>query len=196
MKYVALTLAIFFLGCSDTSNTTLGNPLVSLKIAPYSAPMAMNKITPLAVSEIQFCVKRLRFKTELEETNIEPDDDEDNIDINLGLISINPSGTTITQVEVPPGEYTRIEFDLEPNCAGSISPSVYLDNDNDGGVPFETNDDITIEFNGLINLNSSTSINLYVEKIIAALDLVTDANDIEDALEDINNEGDFDEDND
>ncbi len=189
-----LVFLIFFVGCSNTDNTTIGNPFVSLKIAPYSAPLAANKLSPFAVASLQFCVKRLRFKTELEGTNTNPELDEDNIEINLGLLNINPTGTTVTEVQVPPGIYSRIEFDLEADCNGNLSPSVYLDNDNDMGIPFETQDNIKIEFNGLINLNNSSTINLFVDRLIQALDLVTDSNNIKDTLEDINNEGDFEED--
>ncbi len=194
MKYAFGILILLILGCNDNGNTTLGNPLVSLKIAPYVAPVTMNKVTSLAVSELQFCVKRLRFKKEMEETDIDVDNDEDNIDINLGLININPLGSLITEVAVPAGVYTRIEFDLRPDCAGSLSPAVYLDNDNDSGVPFASNDEITIEFNGIINLNSRTGISFTIDRIIAALDLVTSADQIQGALENINNEGDFAED--
>lgn len=191
---IVLILSVILSGCNDSGNTTFGNPLVSLKIAPYSSPMAMNKVTSLAVSDVRFCVKRLRFKMDLEETNIDLENDEDNIDIDLGLINISPSGTTLTEVATPPGQYTRIEFDLKPNCAGTTSPSVYLDNDRDGGVPFESNEDITIEFRGLIDLNKNTNISLYINKIIDALDLVSSESLIKEALEDVNNEGDFDED--
>ncbi len=194
MKYFILLILLLNLSCTDNDNTTIGNPLVSLKILPYSTPQAFSKLTPFAVSSLQFCVKRLRFKTDQELTNPITDEDEDNVDINLGLINIDPTGTVLTEVNIPKGEYTRIEFDLEPDCAGEISPSVILSNDNSMGTPFVTNDDITIQFRGLISLNSTTSISLNISSMIQALSNVTDADEIESVLENSQNEGDFDED--
>lgn len=195
MKLLVLVFMILFIGCSSGDNTTIGNPLVSLNVAPYATPQAFSKVTPFAVSALQLCVKRLRFKVDDEDiTNPIPEDDEDNVDVSLGLVNINPSGLFLTEVEVPPGQYSRIEFDLEPDCAVGLSPSVILDNDNDLGTPFESQDDITIRFNGLINLSTSTRINLNIQSMIDALSAVTNADEIEDVLEDLNNEGDFDED--
>lgn len=191
MKSLILFITLILTACSD--NTDTGNPLVSLNFAPYSAgAMAQKTNTALSVQDLQMCIKRLRFKTENENTNPDPEIDEDNIDLNIGVLQISPAGTAVTNIKLPKGIYTRIEFDLKKDCADSVtSPSVVLDNDNDGGTPFETDETITIRFEGSVDLNSSRTLDLYINNIIQALDTVSASNQIKPTLESLSAVGTF-----
>lgn len=167
MKNLIIILFLLnIIGCAG-GGTTVGNPVtVELKLSSYSTALS---ITPQAVSSLTFCFKRLRFKKEGESTNGDTTTDEDNIDLNLGEINISPSGTDLTSVSIPAGEYTRIEFDLEKDCVSQ--KSIQLTNSNGS---FSTDDRITIKFEGyFIAASSSQTLSLGVSNIINKLDEVT-----------------------
>ena len=85
---------------------------------------------------------------------------------------------------------------MEDNCDGQGSPSVYLDNANDGGNPFTTDRELELRFNGMFVLNETSNLQLLIGNLITNLENVMDADEIEDAFEDITSEGTVDDDSD
>ncbi|MCH2534912.1 MAG: hypothetical protein MK008_10765 [Bdellovibrionales bacterium] len=167
MKKLILILYLFTLiGCAG-GGTTVGSPVtIELKLSSYSTALSLR---PQAVSSLTFCFKRLRFKKEGESTNGDTSSDEDNIDLNLGEVIISPSGTDLTSVTIPAGEYSRVEFDLEKDCLSQKSLQVTNSNGS-----FSTEDRITIKFEGyFIAASSSQTLSLGVSNIISKLDEVT-----------------------
>ncbi|MCM2280983.1 MAG: hypothetical protein NDI61_03960 [Bdellovibrionaceae bacterium] len=160
-------------GCAGQGTST-GNPLVALSLQGYANPASVpsakvGDVVPSAVSPLTLCFKRVRFKQAGEETTEDPSLDEDNVDFNLGEVSIDASGTPLQSVAVPPGTYTRVEFDLENHCASG--KSVALTNSHDS---FTSTDRITIRFDGSFQHdNSDKALALDLQQIINALDAVT-----------------------
>jgi hypothetical protein len=145
-------------------------------VAQESAPMRaleglLNFLMPPAkasISEVQMCFKRLRFKQEGEETSANPADDPDNVDLKLGLVTLDAAGTGLSTVNVANGTYTRIEFDLEDGCGTGYSLQV-----NNLGL-YSTTDGITIRFQGTFNVDTgSQSLAMSIQSIIDALTPVT-----------------------
>lgn len=131
-----------------------------------------------AVSSIKMCFKRLRFKQENESTNSDSTQDEDNIDLTLGLVTLSTSGTDLSSVEIPKAVYKRIEFDLEDGCG--VGYSLYLNN---LGV-YQTTDRMTIKFEGTFDSASSGgAINMSIQNIITALSSVTSGSQLKSAAE-------------
>jgi hypothetical protein len=118
------------------------------------------------------------------------ENDSDNIDLALGQKLLDPDGTSLGSVSVPAGVYTRIEFDLAHDCEGETSPSVIVEN-SEAGSPFETDDHITIKFEGTVNLTQSTMLTLDLGTILEALDTVTSDSEIKTALENAGTKGSF-----
>lgn len=167
----------------NTNQTETGNPIISNASINFSAFPDMS-----GVSEIRMCLDRMRFRR---------DDDSDNRDVDLydvGYISISASGTTINGVNFPIGTFEKVEFELASNCDGLSSPSLYVDNDNDGGTPFQTNDPIEISFRGQINITDNSSLNISLTNLIANLADVTSNSELKDAAEDASSEGEADKD--
>ncbi|HUP56648.1 MAG TPA: hypothetical protein VM598_04290 [Bdellovibrionota bacterium] len=132
-----------------------------------------------SVSQIKMCFKRLRFKEQDESTSSDSSQDEDNHDLDLGLVTLDTSGTTLASVEIPKGVYKRIEFDLEDDCG--VGYSLYVDNN--GAI--QTNDRMTIKFEGTFDATAAGGrIQLAVQNIVTALGAVTSGTDLKDAAED------------
>ncbi len=148
---------------SSSSSSTESYP-VTLQTGGYTTAQWMNWILPnayAAVSDLKFCFKRLRFKKDLTDNAI-PETDEDNVDFELGLQTITSSGAVLGTVQVPEGTYYRIEFDLEPECAGN---SVQLVNDFGN---FSSNERITVKFEGVFVVNGTETLELGVQNILDA----------------------------
>ena len=124
------------------------------------------------VTSLTMCFKRLRFKTQGEGTSSDTSEDEDNVDFQIGEKSISGSGTTLGNITLPAGTYTRVEFDLEDDGQGcSSGNSVSLTN---GSGSFSTDDRITVKFDGTFTLsNTDATLALGLQSIIDALDTVT-----------------------
>ncbi|MBT5968933.1 MAG: hypothetical protein HOG61_06100 [Nitrospina sp.] len=73
-------------------------------------------------------------------------------------MAILSTGTTLNAVTIQAGTYTRVEFDLEKNCDGTTKPSVSFVN---GNGSFQTNDRMTIKFDGSFTIDQ-TSLSLFV----------------------------------
>ncbi len=146
---------------------------VNINLSAYSTASVMDFLIPSAyanVSELKACFKRLRFKKDINDSNPEThtsgDDDltpheEDNIDFNIGEVTLTDSGTLLGSVNVPEGTYYRIEFDLEPSCASGKSLSL----SNDFGV-FSTTEKIKIKFDGVFVVNGPEVVELGVQDIL------------------------------
>jgi hypothetical protein len=183
MKFTLLISILFITSCAGGGGTTTGNPVKTVNVRMEDRqPFAwMKKISdsfiPSAyanVGSVDLCFKRLRFKP------VENDDTSaENYDLALGLVTINPNGTNIVSVSVPEGTYLRIEFDLEGDCDGSGAPSVSFVN----GVPYSTQDNIKIKFEGILVVDSDKMVNLDTDKILDALDTVSSSNQIKNILE-------------
>lgn len=117
------------------------------------------------VSSLTFCFKRLRFKRNIED-ELDAETSEDNVDFDLGEVTIDASGTYLGEVVIPEGEYKRIEFDLEDTCPSGNSISLT----NDNGT-FTSQDRITIKFEGLFTASDSGTLTLAVQDILNAMNL-------------------------
>lgn len=154
--------------------TTTGNPIVQVKIASFTAL----HFDTLAVNELRMCFKRLRFKKASSSSS-----DED-LDLNLGLVTINPSGNNLTTVSIPSGTYDRVEFDLEEECSNTTNePSLYVDNGRSGS-PFQTDDRISIRFEGTFVVDESVEVlELGIQAIVDSLDSATSNSNLKDRAE-------------
>ncbi len=176
ISMVALT------GCAKGQNVTVkfaDTPLAS-KALDFLIPSAY-----AAASEIQLCIKRLRFKAEDNDDELSSDLDleEDNVDFSPGLVTLTP-GAEIGQFELPAGIYKRIEIDLEEDCDDSSgAPSVAWTNSGS----FSSTDTITIKFEGSFDASESGgTLSLGAAAIVTAMDGVAGGygnNDIKNALE-------------
>lgn len=118
-----------------------------------------------AVSSLNMCFKRLRFKTaEDPAVTDNPAIDGDNIDFNLGSVDVSSGATALGTITLPEGNYSRIEFDLESDCASGKSISLV----NSKGS-FSSAERITIKFEGSFTANADGVLTLGVQQIITAL---------------------------
>lgn len=180
---VTLILLVSLVGCNSgsddsvTSSSKSSYP-VQLSMGSYTTASLSNLLIPnayAAVSELKVCFKRLRFKTSVDDTL--PDTGEDNIDFALGEVILSTSGTLLGTVNVPEGTYYRVEFDLEPECAGKS-----LNLSNDFGV-YSSVDTIKIKFDGVFVVDGSTSLELGVQDILNAANAYNGAESLRDAFE-------------
>ena len=109
-KFAILLAMVAMYGClpaKDESAVKTGSAYpVDMQISSYTTAGLSNFLIPsayAAVSDLQLCFKRLRFKQDLTDT-LDPLV-EDNIDLNLGLVSLSSAGTDLPVVNVPAGTY-------------------------------------------------------------------------------------------
>lgn len=162
----------FLHSCADSKGTSTGNPLVNLRYGVYSG------LATFAITEARFCFKRVRFKQAGELTSIDPVTDEDNIDFSIGEKVLNTTGDNLGNVAVPPGNYERIEFDLDNSCGTNYSVRVI----NSNGT-FSTDQHVSIKFIGNININNNFSVELALQNLITQLNTVTLGSEIKTKLE-------------
>lgn len=191
-NYIFSLIAFFLILSGCSGGTTVGNPLVSLKLKSF-APLSLNKnfsssmtsasinplevVNPLAVLRLDLCFKRLRFKPTTDSTNSWT---EDNIDFNPGNISFTGAELNLGSVPLPEGLYDRVEFDLDDRCSTGSSVEVQ----NTAGT-FSTASGMSIKFDGVFSHQSDSVLSLNLFSLIAAADTVTADNDIKDALESV-----------
>ncbi|MBY0516347.1 MAG: hypothetical protein K2P81_05530 [Bacteriovoracaceae bacterium] len=186
MKSLLLSLMIFsmFTACQPASQDSItGNQShpVTLQTGGYTTASFFKWMLPearAAVSDLRFCFKRLRFKKDLTDT-LDPAADDDNVDFVLGEQVISSSGALLGTVMVPEGTYYRVEFDLEPECAGN---SVQLTND---FGTFVSTQRITVKFDGVFVVNGSETLELGVQNILDAAN-AHNSGALRDSLEAIN----------
>lgn len=115
-----------------------------------------------ASSNIKFCFKRLRLKSDL--------GNAPEYDLNIGERLIDAYRTPLGNVNLPEGRYNRIEFDLEPNCAaGGSKPSVSLEND---FGTFSTSSEVEIRFEGNFEVEKGKDLELNISPMLEALNTV------------------------
>lgn len=151
-----------------TSGTTTGNPMTTLKLSSFA-------ISGYSAGELKatLCIKRLRFKRD--------GFIEDNIDFNLGQITLDENGKNLPAVELPPGIYKRIELELEDKCVNSLSVSLL----NKQGS-FDTNDRTSMKFYGNFNhTQTNQQITLFTQSIMQGLSTVNSDEEIRDILENV-----------
>lgn len=167
----------FFSFFINSCGTQTGSGLVAIELKSYNAPN-LAAVSPKSVSNIKLCFKRLRFKTEGENTSSNHDEDPDNVDFALGPVTLSPAGTSLGNINLGQGTYTRVEFDLDHNCSfGAIEVT------NSAGT-FRTPETTTLKFEGTFNmLTTNKTLALGIQNIIGALDTVTNSDDIKDAVE-------------
>jgi len=172
-----LLLAIGLVTGCGPGGTTTGNPLITLKSAPYSTGFARFGLPFIseahaAVSSLNLCFKRLRFKTTSNSDTME------NYDFNPGMVALSASGNTLGAITLPNGTYRRVEFDLESGCGTDQSVSFWNDS------PFSTSDRITVRFDGEFTVSGENStLTLDFQPLVTALNTITNSNQISDALE-------------
>lgn len=179
MKIVlALIILTLTTHCTSSSDgTSTGNPLVAVKFKAYNSTMAL--------SQLKFCFKRIRFKMSGESTNADPTQDSDNLDFYLGEVSISSLGTNLEDISLPSGTYSRVELDLEDKCPSG--KSVQLTNSNGS---FSTDDRITIKFEGtFVHTSANQTLELGIQQITSALNTVTSDSNIRNKAESVS--GDF-----
>lgn len=181
--YLFLPVVMLFSGCG----TREGNGSATLEFRAYSGTsfFTLIRTAHAAVSSVSFCFKRLRFKTEGQQTAPDPEQDSDNIDFNIGEVTLSASGTRLGSVSVPAATYKRIEFDLEDKCTSG--KSIRLTNTNGS---FSTNQRIKIRFDGTFTMSEAdTTLSISVQAILNALDTVSDNSQIRSQAESVG--GDF-----
>lgn len=182
---ISSLLLMSLIGCqvqNDSSSSSNGTHKVTLTLGAYNTASLMDYLIPSAyanVSELKACFKRLRFKKTLSDSPSSSMDDssssddsrssddsindvEDNIDFNIGEVTLTSSGTLLGSVNLPEGTYYRVEFDLEPSCAGKS-----LKLTNDFGT-YSSTENIKIKFDGVLVIDGSKNVELGVQNILDA----------------------------
>lgn len=164
---LGMILTVALIGCKSNQSST-ETATVSMQMGTYTTAKSfwLELLLPKAhasVSNLKFCFKRLRFKTALEDT-VNPETAEDNIDFNLGEVTIDSQGTYLSDIVVPKGIYKRVEFDLESDCVGGNS--VQLVNSNGG---YSTTDRITIKYEGELIVDGDGTLTLDTQPILDAM---------------------------
>jgi hypothetical protein len=152
-------------GCAEESTGQKYNIALSLGNYTTASTKIFNLILPQAnasVTQLNFCFKRLRFK----KADVDSADPlvEDNIDFDLGDVSISNTGSSLGTIELPAGNYQRVEFDLEDHCASGKS----LEVTNSNGT-YSTNSRVTIKFSGSFTADADQTLELSVQNILDAL---------------------------
>lgn len=133
------------------------------------------------VSDIKLCIQKLRFKKletrhahnashsrTIEDSpshdgpghDMGDDNGDDTIEFNLGLINMDATGAKLGKVDLPVGDYRRVEIELSASCSqgsstnNDFSPSIELVNDNGR---FSTNNDIKFRFDGNFSVKEESS---------------------------------------
>ncbi|TNE99781.1 MAG: hypothetical protein EP326_07520 [Deltaproteobacteria bacterium] len=151
-----------------TSGTTTGNPMTTLKLSSFA-------VSGHFPGELQatLCIKRLRFKRD--------GFFEDNVDFNIGEITLNENGKSLPAVGLPPGVYKRIEIELDDKCGNSYSVSLL----NKQGS-FKTTDRTSMKFFGNFNhTQSNQQITLFTQSIMQGLSTVNSDEEVKDILENV-----------
>lgn len=153
---------------------------VSVSMGSYTTAGLTDFFIPkayAAVTDLKLCFKRLRFKRSI--TDIDDPLVDENVDLQLGEVTISSTGTTLSVVNVPADTYYRIEFDLEPSCAGKS-----LTMSNDFGV-YSSAENIKIKFEGVFVVDGSESLVLGVQDILNAANAYNGLGSVKDAFESV-----------
>lgn len=168
-----------FHGCG----TTVGNPVVTIGIDSYSPSAGGRELFPFSflipsayasIGEVKLCFKRIRFKPDEKSTSEDVDADLDNLDFQIGEVTLSPGGTKLGSLVVPSGDYRRIEFDFKRDCSSGYSVQV-----TNGNGSFKTNETISVRFKGNFVVDSTDrEITLKIQSILQQLENVTSDSEI------------------
>lgn len=179
MNKIFVVIFIFTVsGCGPGTST--GNPLepvnVNLRLEdkqPFAwFQRALDQlISPAysATSNVKFCFKIAKFKPDAASTGSD-------FELVVGQVNIDPNGTNLLTVAIPPGTYQQIDFELDKDCDGTIGkPSVSFTNNNG---PFFTDESMTIKFQGIYTATAAGTLTLNLDPLLDSLELVTMNNQI------------------
>lgn len=162
-----------------------GEAGVGLQFGQYVAYSPLpNWLVPTAhaaVTEAKLCFKRLRFKTDSSGTTTDPVNDEDNVDFEIGLVTLSSNGTSLGSVDLSGSNeiFRRVEFDLEDGCGTGYSLRI-----TNGNGSFSTNSRVTLKFTGQFDAQGSDRvIEFGVDSLITDLDAVSSSGTLKDAAE-------------
>ncbi len=174
MIKIYLMMFIFIVsGCGPGTST--GNPLEPIDVTVRledKQPFAWLKktldqiISPAysATSNVKFCIKILKFKPDSFTAGFD-------FDLMIGQVDIDPNGTNLLTVAIPPGTYQQIDFELDKDCDGVLGkPSVSFSNNN--GF-FFTEESMTITFQGSYTATTAGTLTLNIDPLLDSLELVT-----------------------
>ena len=183
IKIFLMMLLLSLVGCGP--GTTTGNP-----VAPVNVQVRLEDKQPFAwiqktwdliippahaaISNLKMCFKILKFK---------PDSTTDgaNYELKVGQVDINPSGTNLLTVAIPPGTYQQIDFELDKDCDEVIGkPSVSFMNNNGA---FFTDESMTIKFQGSYTVSETGTLTLNIDQLLDTIETVTANNQIKINLE-------------
>lgn len=158
-----------FMGCAKAPAD--GSLTVGLQMGTYTTARISNPMWKLlgiqeasaAVSSLKMCFKRLRIKADDVDT-ADPLTDSGNLDFPIGEVTIGTTGASLGAIKLAPGNYRRIEFDLDSTCTSG--KSIQLTN---GNGTFSTNQRITIKFTGNFTASADGVLTLGVQNILTAL---------------------------
>ena len=156
---VAMAL-VFTMGCSQEKGVTMsfGSEVAQNSILDFLMPSAFASST-----QVKMCFKRLRFKIDQQATT-DKDNSPDNIDFAIGEVTVSETGATLGTVDVPAGNYRRVEFDLDNDCDTGYSIQVT----NSHGT-FETHSALSLNFLGdFTSDESAQSLVFAIESILSA----------------------------
>lgn len=158
---IVLILTLNLNSCGN-GGTTTGNPIqLVVSLAGYNNSFARRILRILipdahaSLNDFKMCFKRMRFKAESSSSG-------EDVDLELGEIEIKQGGTYLTDINISPGTYKEIEFDLAKDCNGSASPSVSITN---GNGTFTTNDSLTIKFQGSFSTEDG-DLTMFVQNLV------------------------------
>lgn len=168
IKFVAI-LTLILLIASSCGKDKGRNRNVTVQLGPYTT-VQNNKFIELllpsahaSVTSLKFCFKRLRFKS-ADSNTADPLTASDNVNFDLGEVTISSGSTSLGTIVLPEGTYKRIEFDLENHCASG--KSIQLTNSN--GV-YSSTERITIKFSGSFTANADITLDLDIQQILTQL---------------------------
>lgn len=165
-KLTTLFALIGLISCvsQDKSPTTaIDSYPVSISMGSYTTAGLSNFLIPSAyasVSDLKLCFKRMRFKKDI--TDVDDPTVDENIDLNFGEVTLSSAGTSLGVVNIPADTYYRIEFDLEPSCAGK---SMVLSND---FGTYSSTEGMKIKFDGVFVVDGTENLQLGVQDILNA----------------------------
>ncbi|WP_412470614.1 hypothetical protein [Halobacteriovorax sp. RT-2-4] len=176
------TLLLLNVSCVEESDLIAAQKArVNMQMGSYSVAQStfLDMFFPkayAAIGSLTLCFKRVRFK--LDDTDAATLG-EDNVDFNIGEISIDGGVVDLGTLELPIGKtYKRIEFDLESDCAGGKS----IDLVNDNGS-YSTTDRITIKFSGTFTANDGAVMVLGPQNLASALNSYNGVSTLKDVAE-------------
>ncbi len=102
---------------------------------------------------------------------------EDSIDFKLGEVDLSSGVSSLGRIDLPEGDYRRIEFDLESKCGHESSVQVF----NQNGL-FKTSDRITIKFDGSFSAKDLSVLTISVDSILKAAEQISTDSEIKKTL--------------